>query len=78
MSERFPTLKAKELVKFLQKDGFELSHQKGSHATYKHPVTQKRVTIPIHSGKDLKKGLLKGILNDLGLSSEEFLKKLRA
>ena len=78
MSERLPSLKAKELVKVLQKDGFLLAHQKGSHATYKHPLTQKRVTIPIHPGHDLKRGLVKGILNDLNLTNEEFIKKLRA
>jgi len=76
VSERLPTLKAKDLVRVLQKDGFVLVHQKGSHATYKHPVSQKRVTIPIHPGKDLKRGLLRGILNDLNLAPEEFLKKL--
>ena len=76
MSERLPVLKVKDLVRVLQKDGFVLAHQKGSHATYKHPVSQKRVTIPIHPGKDLKRGLLRGILGDLSLTPEEFLKKL--
>ena len=76
MSERLPALKARDLVRVLSKDGFILSHQKGSHATYKHPVTQKRVTVPIHQGRDLKRGLLKGILNELRWSNEEFLRKL--
>ena len=76
MSERLPTLKAKDLVRLLERDGFVLVHQKGSHATYQHLVTQKRVTVPIHPGKDLKRGLLRGILNDLNLTPEEFLKKL--
>ena len=78
MSERLPALKANDLIRVLKKDGFILVHQKGSHATYKHPATQKRVTIPIHPGKDLKRGLLKGILNDLNLTNEEFLGKLRS
>lgn len=76
MSERLPALKAKDLIRFLQKEGFILVHQKGSHATYKHPLTQRRATVPIHFGKDLKRGLLRGILNDLNLTHEEFLKKL--
>ena len=76
MSQKLPTIKAKDLIRVLQKDGFQLVHQKGSHATYKHSITQKRVTIPIHPGKDLKRGLLRGILNDMNLTPEEFLKKL--
>ena len=78
MSERLPALKAKDLIRILQKDGFVLVHQRGSHATYKHPVTQRRVTIPVHPGKDLKRGLLRGILNDLNLTPVEFLQKLRS
>jgi predicted RNA binding protein YcfA (HicA-like mRNA interferase family) len=31
----------------------------------------RRVTVPIHAGRTLKKGLLKGILNDIGLTIEE-------
>lgn len=78
MSEKLPTLKARELVRVLEKSGFRLIHQKGSHATYKHPVSQKRTTIPIHPGKDLKRGLLRGILNDLGWTQEDFLKLLHS
>lgn len=76
MSERLPVLKAKDLIRILQQEGFVLVRQKGSHATYKHPITQKRVTIPIHPGKDLKRGLLRGILNDLSWTPEEFIEKL--
>lgn len=76
MSERLPVIKAKELIKILQQEGYVLARQKGSHATYKHPITQKRVTIPIHPGKDLKRGLLRGILNDLSWTPEEFIQKL--
>ena len=78
MSELLPTIKANDLIRILKKDGFIMVHQKGSHATFKHPSAQKRVTIPIHPGKDLKRGLLKGILNDLNLTNEEFLTRLRS
>ena len=75
MPERLPTLKSKNLIRILQRDGFVLARQKGSHATYKHPVTQKRVTLPIHPGKDLKRGLLRGILNDLNLTPNAFVRQ---
>ncbi len=76
MSERLPTIKAKDLIRVLQRESYVLTHQKGSHATYKHPVTQRRVTVPIHPGQDLKRSLLRGILNDLNMTPEEFIKKL--
>ncbi len=70
-----PIINVKELVRFLEREGFVRVHQKGSHATYKHPTTHQRVTIAIHFGCDIKKGTLRGILNDLGLSMEEFLER---
>jgi len=76
MSARLPAIKAKALVRLLQREGYILAHQKGSHATYKHPTTHRRVTVPVHSGHDLKRGLLRGILNDLNMTPEEFIKKL--
>ncbi len=76
MSARLPVIKAKDLVSLLQKEGYILAHQKGSHATYKHPATHRRVTVPVHPGHDLKRGLLRGILNDLNMTPEEFIKKL--
>jgi predicted RNA binding protein YcfA (HicA-like mRNA interferase family) len=75
MSARLPVIKAKDLVRLLQREGYILAHQKGSHATYKHPVTHRRVTVPVHPGRDLKRGLLRGILNDLNMTPEEFIKK---
>ena len=70
-----PTIKIKELVRFLEREGFVKIHQKGSHATYKNLATHQRITIAIHLGRDIKKGTLKGMLNDLGLSMEEFLER---
>lgn len=53
---KLPVVGAKELLKALKKAGFHFSFQSGSHATYKYPVTERRVTVPLHRGKDFKKG----------------------
>lgn len=70
--ERLPVLTARELLATLQRLGFEKSHQRGSHLTLTRPTDGRRATIPIHAGRTLKKGLLKGILKDIGLTLEEF------
>ena len=68
-------LKAGDLLKALQKHGFQIIRQKGSHIRLKH--NDGRVTsIPYHSGEDIGKGLLRKILRDTELSIEELLKKL--
>jgi len=41
-------MKAKELIKLLEKNGFILQRIKGSHHLYKHP-NGKRTIVPLHS-----------------------------
>ncbi len=70
-----PMLKAGDLLKTLQKHGFQIIRQKGSHIRLKH--NDGRVTsIPYHSGEDIGKGLLRKILRDTELSMQELLEKL--
>jgi len=76
MAPSFPTLKPKEVLSALQRAGFYIHHQTGSHIVLKHPSqSSKRVVLPYHN-KDLKRGTLQGILKQAGLSVKEFLKYL--
>jgi predicted RNA binding protein YcfA (HicA-like mRNA interferase family) len=60
------------VIKALSKIGFEPVRQRGSHLFMMHPDGRSTV-IPIHSGEELGRGVLKEILNDAGMSNEEFL-----
>jgi predicted RNA binding protein YcfA (HicA-like mRNA interferase family) len=70
-SEKLPSITSKELIRVLKKIDFEEHHQKGSHLMLKRPSDKRRVVVPVHPGKTLKIGTLKGILDDVGLSKEE-------
>jgi len=52
----------KELCKILKQHGWELKTIKGSHYVYMKEGRKERISIPVHSNKSLKKGLLKAIL----------------
>jgi len=72
---KLPVLSGRELVKVLEKAGFYIHHQKGSHIVLKlrdAPFT--RVVVPDH--KSIRKGLLRGIIREAGLTREEFFKLL--
>lgn len=71
---KLPLLKAREFIKILKKLGFTKVRQKGSHAFFSHSDGRTTV-VPIHQGKQIGKGLLRSILNDINISPEE-LKKL--
>lgn len=75
--KKFPILKAKELIRVLKKLGFFKFHQVGSHAQFKH-LDGRRVTVPVHGGKDIGKKMLHGIINDLKMPPDEFIKILKS
>lgn len=70
---KLPVIKSRELIQVLRRLGFFEFHRVGSHAQFKHP-DGRRITAPVHAGKDIKKKTLKGIINDLDVSIEEFIK----
>lgn len=73
---KLPAVSSSELIRIVKKFGFVEQRQKGSHLHLKRETDKKRITIPIHKGRDLPKGTLAAILKDAGISSEEFLKYL--
>jgi predicted RNA binding protein YcfA (HicA-like mRNA interferase family) len=59
----------------LEKAGFEAVRQRGSHVRLRHS-DGRVVTVPVHAGQDIGRGLLRKILRDADLSPEEFLELL--
>ena len=76
MSEKLPRVTAAQVVKVIEKHGFSLVRQSGSHKIYKN-TEGKRVTVPYHAGKIIHPKVLKSILRDAGLTIEEFKKILK-
>lgn len=71
MTPTLPATSAKELVRVAEKLGFVFRRQSGSHAIHVRPSDQARVVIPMHKG-ELKRKTLRGIIQDLKISVEEF------
>lgn len=59
------------LIKFLEENGFILKRSKGSHQLYYNPVTNKTVIVPVHSGKDMKKGTFLAVIKQAGLDKKD-------
>jgi predicted RNA binding protein YcfA (HicA-like mRNA interferase family) len=76
MSEKLPRVTAVEIIKILEKIGFFLARQSGSHKIYKNGEGR-RVTVPFHSGKVLHPKTLKSILKDADLTDDKFKELLR-
>jgi len=61
----------REFCKILEKLGFVKIYGKGSHVRFKH-ADGRRTVVPVHGNEELGRGLLKMILNQVGLSRDEY------
>ena len=57
----------KEILKQVKADGWVEKKQRGSHLQLVHPEKPGKVTIPMHSGKDIDPRTAKSILKQAGL-----------
>lgn len=69
-----PQITAQELVRFLHSQGFVDDRQSGSHLTLWNEAEKLAVTVPMHSGCDMGRGLAVRILKDAGFTVDDFLR----
>lgn len=70
MSPRLPTLTATQVLRLLRRRGFVIARQSGSHILLRHP-DGRRTIVPRHGKRDLGRGLLRKILADAELESDD-------
>ena len=69
---KLPVLRAREVGSILERLGFALVRQRGSHMQYRHP-DGRGTTVPNHPGRDISPILLRQIARDIGLTAEELI-----
>ena len=70
---RLPRLKGKEVVRILQRIGFQVIRTRGSHV-FLGPEDGRVTTVPVHSGETIGPGLLRSILRDVELSVDDLIR----
>ena len=73
MSSALPVVSGPQAISVLESVGYVAVRQRGSHVRLRHPDAKdhRPVTVPLHS--ELKRGLLKSILRDAGITTEDFM-----
>lgn len=72
---QMPILSPRKMIKILRKLDFVKIRQEGSHIFFMH--SDGRVTVvPFHQGKDIGRGLLRSILEDIKLTPKDLQKLL--
>ena len=68
-----PIFTARVVIRKLVRAGFTYAKSHGSHQYYVHPITKRITSVPIHGGNTIGRKLLKEILNQAGITVEQFL-----
>ena len=76
MSGKLPRVTAAEVVRVLERSGFLLVRQSGSHKIFRN-AEGKRATVPFHSGRILHPKVLRSVLREANLTMEEFQARLK-
>lgn len=74
MTPRQPVVSGQQLIKALEKDGWAVVRQRGSHVRLKKTGRRYALVVPLH--KEIRKGTLGGILRDANLSSDDLRRLL--
>lgn len=76
---KLPQVSGKETIRALEKIGFQVVHQKGSHVKLARTIISRKQVIIVPWQKVIKKGTLRnGILKPINLSVEDFIKLLKS
>lgn len=68
---KLPLLSARECIRALQKIGYVVDRQRGSHVTLLRSDPPGRVTVPNHD--EIDKGMLRKIIRDANWTVDEFI-----
>lgn len=64
-------LSPKYLIKLLEANGFYFKRAKGSHQLFFNPTSNVTIIVPVHGGKDLKKGTFLAIIKQAGIDRSQ-------
>jgi predicted RNA binding protein YcfA (HicA-like mRNA interferase family) len=74
VTPRQPVVSGQQIIKALEKDGWAVARQRGSHVRLKKPGRRYALVVPLH--KEIRKGTFSGILRDANLSSDDLRRLL--
>lgn len=71
-----PQVNGREVIRALQKFGFEVRRVSGSHHIMKKIDHGNNVSVPVHGSRSIKRGTLADIISAAGIGIDEFIAAL--
>jgi predicted RNA binding protein YcfA (HicA-like mRNA interferase family) len=73
---KLPLISSKRVLKILEKKGFSITRQKGSHISLHKKEGEKTLLVVVPQKREIKKGTLLSILRQAAIKRDEFFKLL--
>ena len=70
---KLPTVTGNQAIAAFTKDGWVVKRIKSSHHIMKKPGHQYLLTVPLHSGKNLKPGTLRSLIHNADMTVARFV-----
>jgi predicted RNA binding protein YcfA (HicA-like mRNA interferase family) len=64
-------ISGKRMGRILESHGWRLARISGSHHIYRHPDSDRRISVPVHGNADLKPGTQRSVMRDAGLTDAD-------
>lgn len=74
---KLPLVSGKDIIKLLQKEGFAVTRQKGSHVSLHKKIDNKTMLVVVPIKEEVKTGTLISIIKQAGMTRDEFINKIK-
>jgi len=70
---RLGSYRGEDVVRALKRAGWEITRQRSSHVILEKEGHEATLSVPVHKGKNVKRGTLRDLIRDAGMTVDEFL-----
>lgn len=71
---RLGSYRGEEVVRAFQRAGWKITRQRSTHVILEKEGYEATLSVPVHKGKNVKRGTLRDLIRDARMSVDEFLK----
>jgi len=73
---RLGSYRGEEVVRVFQRAGWKITRQRSSHVILEKEGYEATLSVPVHKGKNVKRGTLRDLIKDAKMSVDEFLENI--
>ena len=73
---RLGSYRGEEVVRAFQRAGWRITRQRSSHIILEKEGYEATLSVPVHKGKNVKRGTLRDLIKDAKMSVDEFLEHI--